>query len=99
MMFDIGSTTMGGENTVVIAEAGVNHPHGYAEELIKSAARAGADIVKFQTYKASKLTTQNAPRFWSWEGERDRSGSQFPTLIHCWIHSTRTVSTIDSNVQ
>ena len=79
MMFDIGSTTIGGENTVVIAEAGVNHLGrlDYAEELIKSAARAGADIIKFQTYKASKLTTQNAPRFWSWEGERDESGSQF----------------------
>ena len=53
MMFDIGSTTIGGENTVVIAEAGVNHLGrlDYAEELIKSAARA-ADIIA-QTYKAS----------------------------------------------
>ena len=78
MMFDIGSTTIGGENTVVIAEAGKPPRRlDYAEELIKSAARAGADIIKFQTYKASKLTTQNAPRFWSWEGERDKFGSQF----------------------
>ena len=99
MMFDIGSTTIGGENTVVIAEAGVNHLGrlDYAEELIKSAA-SGADIIKFQTYKASKLTTQNAPRFWSWEGERDRSGSQFDSFIVVFIR-TRTLSTIDSNVQ
>ena len=87
MMFDIGSVTIGGDDIVVIAEAGVNHLGrlDYAEELIKSAARAGADIIKFQTYKASKLTTQNAPRFWSWEGERDEAGSQFDSysLLDC----------------
>ena len=79
MKLDIGSVTIGGDRTVVIAEAGVNHLGrlDYAEKLIKSAARAGADIIKFQTYKASKLTTQNAPRFWSWSGERDGAGSQF----------------------
>ena len=41
----------------------------YAEELIKTAARAGADIIKFQTYKAEKLALKTAPRFWSWDGE------------------------------
>ena len=63
MKFDIGSVTIGGDKTVVIAEAGMRHLGrlDYAEQLIKSAARAGADIIKFQTYKASKLTTQNAP--------------------------------------
>ena len=79
MQFKIGNVEIGDTKTVVIAEAGVNHlgRMDYAEELIKSAARAGADIIKFQTYKASKLTTQNAPRFWSWEGEQKEDGSQF----------------------
>ena len=79
MIFNIGKVTVGGDRTVVIAEAGVNHlgRMDYAEELIKTAARAGADIVKFQTYKAEKLTTRNAERFWNWEGERDEEGSQF----------------------
>jgi N,N'-diacetyllegionaminate synthase len=79
MGFDVGKVKVGSGRTVVIAEAGVNHlgRMDYAEELIKTAARAGADIVKFQTYKASKLTTQNAPRFWSWEGEIKSAGSQF----------------------
>lgn len=79
MGFEVGKVKVGSGRTVVIAEAGVNHlgRMDYAEELIKTAARAGADIVKFQTYKASKLTTQNAPRFWSWEGEVKSSGSQF----------------------
>ena len=79
MGFDVGKVKVGSGRAVVIAEAGVNHlgRMDYAEELIKTAARAGADIVKFQTYKASKLTTQNAPRFWSWEGEVKSAGSQF----------------------
>lgn len=78
MNFNIGKINFGGEKTIVIAEAGVNHlgKMEYAEELIKTAKRAGADIVKFQTYKASKLTTKSAPRFWSWEGEKNKEGSQ-----------------------
>jgi sialic acid synthase SpsE len=77
-MFEINGIKVGGQRTVVIAEAGVNHlgRMDYAEELIKSAARSGADIIKFQTYKADKLSTRKAPRFWSWEGESDQNGSQ-----------------------
>ena len=79
MEFKIGNVTFGGDKTVVIAEAGVNHlgRMDYAEELVKTAKRAGADIIKFQTYKASKLTTKSAPRFWDWDGERDSKGSQY----------------------
>ena len=78
MNIKIESLEIGGDKTIVIAEAGVNHlgRMDYAEELVKTAAKAGADIVKFQTYKADKLSTKNAPRFWSWEGERDQTGSQ-----------------------
>ena len=79
MDFNIGKVGFSKERTVVIAEAGVNHlgRMDYAERLIKTAKRAGADIIKFQTYKAEKLTTRSAPRFWNWEGERDSEGSQF----------------------
>jgi sialic acid synthase SpsE len=79
MDFDIGKVKFTKKKTVVIAEAGVNHlgRMDYAERLIKTAKRAGADIIKFQTYKAEKLTTRNAPRFWDWEGERDSKGSQY----------------------
>lgn len=79
MVFNIGQVSFDGKKTVVIAEAGVNHlgRMDYAEELIKTASRAGADIIKFQTYKASKLVTKNAPRFWDWEGEKEKDGSQF----------------------
>ena len=60
MEFNIGKVKFGGSKTVVIAEAGVNHlgKMEYAEKLIKTAKSAGADIIKFQTYKASKLLRQ-----------------------------------------
>jgi N,N'-diacetyllegionaminate synthase len=48
--------------TLIIAEAGVNHNGDIqlAKELIDSASEAGADIVKFQTFKADALTTATA---------------------------------------
>ena len=48
--------------TVIIAEAGVNHngDEQLAMRLVEAAAKAGADIVKFQTFKASKLATDCA---------------------------------------
>ncbi len=48
--------------TLIIAEAGVNHngSEKLAFELVDAAHKAGADIVKFQTFKASKLVTASA---------------------------------------
>ena len=48
--------------TLVIAEAGVNHNGDMqlAKQLIEAAAEAGADVVKFQTFKADKLATTKA---------------------------------------
>lgn len=48
--------------TLIIAEAGVNHNGNekLAFELVDAAHKAGADIVKFQTFKASKLVTASA---------------------------------------
>ena len=48
--------------TLVIAEAGVNHngDPAMARQLIEVAARAGADLVKFQTFSADRLTTAAA---------------------------------------
>ncbi len=47
---------------IIIAEAGVNHNGDpeMAKQLIKMAAEAGADYVKFQTFSADKLVTKTA---------------------------------------
>ena len=48
----------------IIAEAGVNHNGEikYAKQLIEVAAEAGANAVKFQTFKAESLVSKNAPK-------------------------------------
>jgi N,N'-diacetyllegionaminate synthase len=47
---------------IIIAEAGVNHNGSLAnaKKLIDIAAKAGADYVKFQTFKAENLVTKEA---------------------------------------
>lgn len=75
----IGKRAVGdSEPAYIIAEAGVNHNGSLAraKELIKKAAEAGADAIKFQTYKADKLVTKSAPRFWDWKGEEKKKGTQ-----------------------
>ncbi|MCQ8877373.1 N-acetylneuraminate synthase [Pseudoalteromonas shioyasakiensis] len=50
------------KKTLVIAEAGVNHngDEQLALELVRQACQAGADIVKFQTFKAKNIVTSEA---------------------------------------
>ncbi len=48
----------------IIAEAGVNHNGSLhlAKKLVSEAKRAGADCVKFQTFKAERVVALNAPK-------------------------------------
>lgn len=49
---------------LIIAEAGVNHNGDFeqAKKLIEIAADSGADVVKFQTFKAEKLVSPSAKK-------------------------------------
>ena len=50
--------------TLIIAEAGVNHNGDMelAKGLIEAAATAGADMVKFQSFKAEAMVSKTAPK-------------------------------------
>ncbi|GIQ69986.1 N-acetylneuraminate synthase [Xylanibacillus composti] len=52
------------KRTYIIAEAGVNHNGSLAlaKELIEAASDAGADAIKFQTFRADKIVTLNAAK-------------------------------------
>lgn len=51
-------------STLLLAEAGVNHNGDLdlARRLVDAAAAAGADAVKFQTFRADRLATQGAAK-------------------------------------
>lgn len=55
---------MQAHRTYIIAEAGVNHNGSLdmAKQLVEVAAEAGADAVKFQTFKADNLVSRSAPK-------------------------------------
>lgn len=50
--------------TLIIAEAGVNHngDPALAAQLVDAAAEAGADMVKFQAFRATDLVAADAPK-------------------------------------
>ena len=61
----IGNKKIGdGHPVFIISEAGVNHNGDIemAKKLIDESIKAGADAVKFQSFKAEKLNTKNAPK-------------------------------------
>ncbi len=82
-MMRIGDKTTGGPDAgiYVIAEVGGNHngDPDRAHRLVEEAARAGADAVKFQTYRAESLVHPDmeavpiARRFYKTQYERFRS--------------------------
>ncbi|MEW6614154.1 MAG: N-acetylneuraminate synthase family protein [Thermodesulfobacteriota bacterium] len=61
----------------LIAEIGVNHENDIkiAKKMIDEAKKAGADAVKFQTYKAEKLAVKNSPAYW--DRTKEKTDSQY----------------------
>jgi N-acetylneuraminate synthase len=56
----------------LIAEVGVNHNCNIslAKQYINLSKKAGADAVKFQTYKAEKIAAKYSPAYWDLEEEK-----------------------------
>jgi N-acetylneuraminate synthase len=68
--------------TFIIAEAGVNHNGDMtlAKQLIDVAAEAGADAVKFQTFRTEHVVSRNAPKAEYQTRTTDQAESQFEMI-------------------
>jgi sialic acid synthase SpsE len=71
----IGNKPIGRSTPFLILEAGVNHEGdiGRAMEMVDAAADCGADMIKFQSYKANRLASRNSPAYWDRRQEPARS--------------------------
>ena len=97
------------KRTLIIAEAGVNHngDMALAKQLIESAAKAGADLVKFQTFTANRQVTKTASKAEYQTQTTDKTESQHEMLrrlelsqemheeliVHCGEHGIGFFST------
>ncbi len=76
-------------STLIIAEAGVNHNGNFesAKKLVSVAAAAGADYVKFQTFKANKLVISTAKKAaYQQQNINDGDDSQYAMLKQLELH-------------
>ncbi len=69
------------KSTLIIAEAGVNHNGklNQALELVQVASECGADIVKFQMFKAENLVSKNAAKA-NYQKKFNKNETQFEML-------------------
>jgi N,N'-diacetyllegionaminate synthase len=84
--------------TTIIAEAGVNHNGNIetAKKLIDAAAAAGADYVKFQTFKADRLAGKSARRAsYQTKNIGDNDDSQHAMLKKLELSEERHIELMD----
>ncbi|EAJ2130276.1 N-acetylneuraminate synthase [Campylobacter upsaliensis] len=97
------------KKVLIIAEAGVNHNGdiNLAKKLIEQAAKAGADVVKFQTFKANSCVSVSAKKakYQLETTAKEESqlemikklelsyGSHFELMKHCKKHGIAFLST------
>jgi len=73
------------EPVFIIAEAGINHNGDIdlARQLVLEAKKCGADCVKFQTFKAVRVVTEDAPKANYQMKTTDPGESQLEMLKNC----------------
>jgi N-acetylneuraminate synthase len=71
----LGALRLLANRPFIIAEAGVNHENSLdtARRMVEAAAQAGADAIKFQSYKADTLASRHSPSYWDLDAEPTRS--------------------------
>ncbi len=76
-LINIAGIPINRENPFLIVEAGVNHEGSLhtAFEMIEAAAEAGADMIKFQAYKAGTIASTNSPAYW--DQTKEPASSQY----------------------
>ena len=80
---------MNSSRALLIAEIGINHngDMALAETMIRAAAAAGADAVKFQNYRTEDFLTDHTLTYTYRNGDREITESQFAMFKRCELRA------------